>query len=64
VLFRYEREGGGGDEHFDPLEMDRYSHLQQLSRSMLESVGDLVSIQGLLDNITVNPKHCCYSRRG
>jgi chemosensory pili system protein ChpA (sensor histidine kinase/response regulator) len=52
VLFRYEREGGGGDEHFDPLEMDRYSHLQQLSRSMLESVGDLVSIQGLLDNIT------------
>ncbi len=52
VLFRYEREGGGGDEHFDPLEMDRYSHLQQLSRSMLESVGDLVSIQRLLDNIT------------
>lgn len=52
VLFRYEREGGEGDDHFDPLEMDRYSHLQQLSRSMLEGIGDLVSIQGLLDNIT------------
>jgi len=52
VLFRYERDGGGEDEHFDPLEMDRYSHLQQLSRSMLEGIGDLVSIQGLLDNIT------------
>ncbi len=52
VLFRYEREGADGDDHFDPLEMDRYSHLQQLSRSMLEGIGDLVSIQGLLDNIT------------
>ena len=53
VLFRYEREAAdGGDDHFDPLEMDRYSHLQQLSRSMLEGIGDLVSIQGLLDNIT------------
>lgn len=51
VLFRYEREGTDGDDHFDPLEMDRYSHLQQLSRSMLEGIGDLVSIQGLLDNI-------------
>ena len=52
VLFRYERDGGSADDHFDPLEMDRYSHLQQLSRSMLEGIGDLVSIQGLLDNIT------------
>lgn len=52
VLFRYERDGGSSDDHFDPLEMDRYSHLQQLSRSMLEGIGDLVSIQGLLDNIT------------
>lgn len=52
VLFRYESEISNQDEHFDPLEMDRYSHLQQLSRSMLESIGDLVSIQGLLDNIT------------
>ncbi|MBI5461642.1 MAG: Hpt domain-containing protein [Gammaproteobacteria bacterium] len=52
VLFRYEREGTGSEEQFDPLEMDRYSHLQQLSRSMLESIGDLVSIQGLLDNVT------------
>jgi chemosensory pili system protein ChpA (sensor histidine kinase/response regulator) len=52
VLFRYERDGGSADSDFDPLEMDRYSHLQQLSRSMLEGIGDLVSIQGLLDNIT------------
>lgn len=52
VLFRYERDATAADEQFDPLEMDRYSHLQQLSRSMLESISDLVSIQGLMDNIT------------
>ena len=58
VLYGYEREGelhrddagDGGD--FDPLEMDRYSHMQQLSRSLMESVSDLSSIQALLENIT------------
>lgn len=52
VLFRYEREGEGVDAEFDPLEMDRYSHMQQLSRSLVESVSDLGSIQGMLENIT------------
>ncbi|MEN8762849.1 MAG: Hpt domain-containing protein [Thiogranum sp.] len=52
VLFRYEKEGDIENADFDPLEMDRYSHIQQLSRSMVESVSDLSSIQGLLDNIT------------
>ncbi len=57
VLYRYEREGeimdaaaAGAD--FDPLEMDRYSHMQQLSRSLMESVSDLSSIQNMLENIT------------
>ncbi len=54
VLFRYEEEvaEGPGNEEFDPLEMDRYSHMQQLSRSLAESVSDLGSIQGMLENIT------------
>ncbi len=54
VLYRYEREGidGSDQEDFDPLEMDRYSTLQTLSRAMMESIGDLVSIQNLLENIT------------
>lgn len=51
VLFRYEREEASGNDQFDPLEMDRYSHIQQLSRSLSESIGDLTSIQGLLENI-------------
>ncbi len=54
VLFRYEREAEeeSESEEFDPLEMDRYSHMQQLSRSLVESCSDLGSLQGLLDNIT------------
>ena len=52
VLFRYEREAEEDSEEFDPLEMDRYSHMQQLSRSLVESCSDLTSLQNLLDNIT------------
>ncbi|MFL0804014.1 MAG: Hpt domain-containing protein [Agarilytica sp.] len=39
ILFRQEQM----EQHdeFDPLEMDRYSHLQQLSRSLIESASDL-----------------------
>ena len=51
ILFRYE-EAGGDYADFDPLELDRFSHLQQLSRSLVESVGDVTSIQGLFDNLT------------
>ncbi|BCO32694.1 hypothetical protein TspCOW1_27970 [Thiohalobacter sp. COW1] len=55
VLSRYEREYAESEEYdadFDPLEMDRYSTLQTLSRSMMESISDMVSLQSLLDNIT------------
>jgi chemosensory pili system protein ChpA (sensor histidine kinase/response regulator) len=37
---------GGLD--FDPLELDRYSKIQQLSRGLSESINDLLSIQGLM----------------
>ncbi|WJW75796.1 Hpt domain-containing protein [Thiohalobacter sp. IOR34] len=53
VLYRYERDSGDeAHPDFDPLEMDRYSTLQTLSRSMMESIGDLVSLQNLLENVT------------
>ncbi len=35
----------GPGHDFDPLELDRYSRLQQLSRSLSESVDDLMTIQ-------------------
>ena len=52
ILFRYEQEAGDRNEDFDPLELDRYSNLQQLSRSLMESVSDLHSIQDMLDSTT------------
>ncbi|TLY48961.1 MAG: hybrid sensor histidine kinase/response regulator, partial [Gammaproteobacteria bacterium] len=53
ILSRYQREQhDSGDTAFDPLELDRFSQLQQLSRALAESVSDLVSIQNLLDDLT------------
>jgi chemosensory pili system protein ChpA (sensor histidine kinase/response regulator) len=43
VLFRQEKMAS--HEQFDPLEMDRYSQLQQLTRSLMESASDLVDLK-------------------
>ncbi|WP_339670139.1 Hpt domain-containing protein [Dasania marina] len=48
ILFRQEQVESEGLDGFDPLEMDRYSQLQQLSRSLLESSSDLTDIKGTL----------------
>ncbi|CAK0757354.1 chemosensory pili system protein ChpA (sensor histidine kinase/response regulator) [Gammaproteobacteria bacterium] len=45
-ILHHHEESGNPD--FDPLELDRYSTLQQLSRSLMESVSDLSSLHGLL----------------
>ncbi len=37
---------------FDPLEMDRYSNIQQLSRALAESANDLSSLKDLLASLT------------
>ncbi len=47
VLFRQEQIEQS-DKDFDPLEMDRYSHLQQLSRSLIESASDLADLRATL----------------
>jgi chemosensory pili system protein ChpA (sensor histidine kinase/response regulator) len=52
ILHRLERETEDHNLDFDPLEMDRYSNLQQLSRSLVETISDLHSVQELLDNTT------------
>ena len=36
---------------FDPLELDRYSNLQQLSRALAETSNDLTSLKDLLKNL-------------
>ncbi len=40
-----------GYEDFDPLEFDRFTHMQQLSRSMAESLNDLLSIEDILSGL-------------
>ena len=47
VLFRQEHEGPA-HEGFDPLEMDRYSRMQELSRALMESVSDLFDLKETL----------------
>jgi len=37
---------------FDPLELDRYSNIQQLSRALAESASDLSSLKDLLQSLT------------
>jgi chemosensory pili system protein ChpA (sensor histidine kinase/response regulator) len=51
ILHRHEEEHPGRSD-FDPLELDRYSAIQQLSRALAESVSDVASIEGLLENLT------------
>jgi chemosensory pili system protein ChpA (sensor histidine kinase/response regulator) len=52
ILSRYEREHEGEREaDFDPLEMDQYSTIQQLSRALVETVTDLSSIGDVLDDL-------------
>jgi chemosensory pili system protein ChpA (sensor histidine kinase/response regulator) len=53
ILFRAEKElGPDYGEDFDPLEMDRYSSIQQLSRALSESSSDLIDLrQTLADRI-------------
>src|SRR5207344_2386632 len=47
ILHRHQDENSGRTD-FDPLELDRYSALQQLSRALAESVSDVASIESLL----------------
>jgi chemosensory pili system protein ChpA (sensor histidine kinase/response regulator) len=51
ILHRHQEEHPGRTD-FDPLELDRYSTIQQLTRAFAESVSDVGSIEGLLENLT------------
>ena len=54
ILYRFERnvsETGAVIHDFDPLELDRFSTLQQRSRSITETVNDLVSVKNLLADL-------------
>lgn len=52
----YRREVSGGEEYedFDPLEMDRYTRQQELTRGLSESSVDLMSLKEALDSLTAD----------
>ncbi len=50
ILHRHQDERPSHD--FDPLELDRYSTIQQLSRALAESASDVASLKDLLQNLT------------
>lgn len=51
IVARYQREHDKQDPTFDPLELDRFSTLQQLSRALAESAADISGLQGVLDDL-------------
>jgi chemosensory pili system protein ChpA (sensor histidine kinase/response regulator) len=51
ILHRHQADEAVHRADFDPLELDRYSTIQQLSRALAESVSDVASIEGLLANL-------------
>jgi chemosensory pili system protein ChpA (sensor histidine kinase/response regulator) len=51
ILHRHQDENVRRQD-FDPLELDRYSAIQQFTRALAESSSDVGSIQGLLENLT------------
>jgi chemosensory pili system protein ChpA (sensor histidine kinase/response regulator) len=52
IMPRRERASGQDDRGTDPSEADGYSQIQELSRSLLESVADLEDIKGTLADLT------------
>ncbi len=51
IISHYAISDSGKDEEFDPLELDRFSVMQQLSRSLMESVSDLLNLEEGLSNL-------------
>ena len=64
IIARFQREQDTSDGTFDPLELDRFSTLQQLSRALAESAADLVSLHGSMEDRPASTRPCCCNSRG
>src|SRR5438876_486445 len=51
ILHKHDDEGPQHRSQFDPLELDRYSSIQQYSRALAETANDVASIQQLLESL-------------
>ena len=50
IIYQHQIDQAGGDE-VDPLTLERYSKIQQLSRSLAETSNDVSSLKDLLQNL-------------
>jgi chemosensory pili system protein ChpA (sensor histidine kinase/response regulator) len=63
IVARYQREQDQADQKFDPLELDRFSTLQQLSRALNESAADLGACRACWTICRASTIRCCSSSR-
>jgi chemosensory pili system protein ChpA (sensor histidine kinase/response regulator) len=56
VLHRHDQEADHR-QGFDPLELDRYSSIQQYSRALAESASDVASLQQLLEGLVAETQN-------
>jgi chemosensory pili system protein ChpA (sensor histidine kinase/response regulator) len=49
MMSRYQSASSAASSEFDPLELDRFSNMQQLSRSLSESASDLLNLHEMLE---------------
>ncbi|HLQ13797.1 MAG TPA: Hpt domain-containing protein [Steroidobacteraceae bacterium] len=56
VLHRHDQEASHRQE-FDPLELDRYSSIQQYSRALAESANDVASLQQLIETLVAEAQN-------
>ena len=50
MMSRYQKASSKNTTEFDPLELDRFSNMQQLSRALAESASDLLNLHEMLDD--------------
>jgi chemosensory pili system protein ChpA (sensor histidine kinase/response regulator) len=50
MMSRYQSASTKGSSEFDPLELDRFSNMQELSRSLSETVSDLLNLHEMLED--------------
>ena len=62
IIFRHEPQQPQRED-FDPLELDRFSNMQQLSRGMVESLSDLTSLETALQTISRNAGGLLYQQQ-
>jgi chemosensory pili system protein ChpA (sensor histidine kinase/response regulator) len=61
ILYRHQGELQGRPE-FDPLELDRYSSIQQFSRALAESVSDVASLEAVLQGLNRDAQNLLHQQ--